>query len=210
MIKILQVIGIIITILGFFGLIFTTDVYNQVQDEIVEVLCLSCLKLDPTTPEEADFTFYTANDEPHPNFILNNLTTGIIFLHYSKDACSGCDIMLPTIQKLFSADYGKQDMFQKQYQFNGSTIHYYYINIDHTSNQLKQTFPIYDKEHIEGLPMFTIITLFYDHGTVRPCYTSLYGTLGPENDTPEKRYDYLTEFLTYSIGLWIENVPGFD
>ena len=210
MIKILQIIGIIITVIGFVGFMTTTDVYSQVQKEVVEVLCLSCLKLDPTLPAEADFTFNTATDDPHPDFVLDNLSSGIVFLHYSKDACAGCDVMLPTIQELFSAEYGKQDMFQKQHLFNGSLIHYYYINIDHTIETYEETFPIYDKENIEGLPMFTIVTLFYDHGTVRPYYTSLYGTLGPENDTPEKRYSYLTNLLEYSIGLWEENTPGYQ
>ena len=206
----IQGIGIAICILGFVGLLTFTDAYDAVQSEVVEVLCLSCLKLDPVLPDDLDFTFETATGVPHPDFILDNLSSGIVFLHYSKDACAGCDVMLPTIQELFSVNYGKEDMFQKQLEFNESTIHYYYINIDHTIEEKEKTFPIYDKDFIDGLPMFTIVTLFYDHGTVKPYYTSLYGTLGPENDTHEKRYNYLTDLINYTIGLWDENIPGYD
>jgi thiol-disulfide isomerase/thioredoxin len=105
MIKIIQIIGILITIISFIGFMTTTDVYTQIQREVVEVLCLSCLKLDPLLPAKADFTFTTATEEPHPDFVLDNLSSGIVFLHFSKDACAGCDVMLPTIQELFSADY---------------------------------------------------------------------------------------------------------
>jgi hypothetical protein len=194
---------------AFGGILVSTDVYHEVEDSIVTVLCLSCLKLDPILKADVEFTFETATGESHPDFILENLSTGIVFLHYSKDACAGCDVMLPTIQDLFSVNYGKEDMFQKQLEINESTIHYYYINIDHTTEEKEITFPIYDKDFIEGLPMFTIVTLFYDHGTIKPYYTSLYGTLGPENDTHEKRYNYLTDLINYTIGLWNENLPGY-
>jgi len=187
----------------------SAGILNRVKSSVVEVLCLSCLKLDPILPSQVLYTFETANHKPHPDFVLNNLTSGIVFLHYSKDACTGCDIMLPTIQELFSVEYGKEDMFQQQLTFKGNTIHYYYINTDHTTEEKKQSVQIYDKDHVEGLPMFTIITVYYDHGTIKPYYTSLYGTLGSAYNTPQKRYDYLTDIIIESTGLWEENIAGY-
>ena len=201
---------ILVFAIFFTGMFVCTNGYEEIKRSIVEVLCLSCLKLDPILPTNAEFTFETATGSVHPDFVLNNLTTGIVVLHYSKDACTGCDIILPTIQELFSVEYGKEDMFQKQLTFNGEIIHYYYINTDHTTEEKEQSLRIYDKDHIEGLPMFTIVTVYYDHGTIKPYYTSLYGTLGPENDTHQKRYDYLTDIISESIGLWKENVAGYE
>ena len=105
-------IGAIIVISVFFlGLLSFTNVYEEVRDKIVKVKCLSCLKLDPRT--ERSFTFLTANGEKHPDFVMNNLTEGVVFLHYSEDACPGCDIMLPIVQDLFNVSFGKEDMFYK-------------------------------------------------------------------------------------------------
>ena len=192
------------------GMFVYTDGYEDIQGSIVEVLCLSCLKLDPVLPTQLSYSFETANNEPHPDFVLNNLTSGIVFLHYSKDACSGCDIILPTIQELFSVEYGKEDMFQQQRTFGENTVHYYYINTDHTTDEKEQSFQIYDKDYVEGLPMVTIVTLYYDHGTIKPYYTSIYGTFGAKYDTHQKRYDYLTNIISESIGLWEENIAGYE
>jgi hypothetical protein len=205
-----QLILIMVLSFGFLGMMISTDVYNDVQSSIVEVLCLSCLKLDPSLPTDLEYTFETANEEPHPDFVLENLSSGIVFLHYSKDACAGCDIMLPTIQELFSVKYGKEDMFQKDILFEGNILHYYYINIDHTTMVKKKSVNIYDKDHVEGLPMFTIVTLFYDHGTIKPFYTSLYGTLGSNYDTHQKRFNYLYDLILENMVLWDENISGYD
>ena len=208
--KTLQTIAIILSIIAFSGTYLYTSAYDDIQSSVVEVLCLSCLKLDPVLPTNIAYTFETGNAQPHPNFVLENLSTGIVFLHYSKDACAGCDVMLPTIQELFSVEYGKQDMFQQQLTFDEHLIHYHYINTDHTTEIKQTSVPIYDKEHIEGLPMFTIVTVYYDHGTIKPYYTSLYGTLGPDHDTHEKRFAYLTNIITDSITLWDENIVGYE
>ncbi|RLF59103.1 MAG: hypothetical protein DRN27_03670 [Thermoplasmata archaeon] len=192
----------------FTGMFVYTEGYEDIKSSVVEVLCLSCLKLDPVT--QLEYIFETANSNHHPDFVLNNLTSGIVFLHYSKDACSGCDIILPAIKELFSVEYGKEDMFQKKLTFEENTVHYYYINTDHTTDEKQQSFKIYDKDHVEGLPMVTIITLNYDHGTIKPYYTSIYGTFGSKYDTLQKRYDFLTDIISESIGLWEENNAGYE
>ena len=179
--KLLLQICVFILISGSLGLmIIETDVYDRVQSGIVEVLCLSCLKLEPTT--EVDFIFETANGEPHPDFVINNLTKGVVFLHYSEDACMGCDIMYPIIKDLFNIEFGKEDMVYNITFFENNLIPYYYINIDHTNQLYRDSFFIYDKDNVKGLPMFTIVTLGYDKGIIKPYYTTLYGTLNLDND----------------------------
>lgn len=187
-------------------MIVETDVYERVQSGIVEVLCLSCLKLEPKT--ELDFIFKTANGHPHPDFVLENLTKGVVFLHYSEDACHGCDIMYPIIKDLFNIEFGKEDMVYNLTIFENNTIPYYYINLDHTNDLMRNSFDIYDKDNVNGLPMFTIITVGYDKGIIKPYYTTLYGTLNLDND--KDRFDFLTELLTESIDIYLQNYEGYN
>jgi hypothetical protein len=182
-----------------------TDVYERVHEGIVEVLCLSCLKLDPKT--STAYTFNTANNESHPSFVLDNISEGIVFLHFSEDACPGCDIMLPIIQDLFSLSFDKNDMISEQITFNGHTMTYFYINIDHATQLRSDSLEIYDQRHIKGLPMFTIVTLGYDKGIIRPYYTSLYGTLGLNSD--HARHQYMETVINEAMTIWSENRPGY-
>ncbi len=200
-----HITAILIVSISLLGMWIGTDVYEEVKNGIVEVLCLSCLKLDPYT--KSDFTFKTANGEAHPDFIIDNLSTGIIFIHYSEDACPGCDIMHPIVEQLLNISFGKEEMVYKEIKFENATIHYYYTNIDHSTPERKQWIKIYDKDHVGGLPMFTIITLGYNNGLIEPYYTTLYGTLGLDND--KARLDFLREILYESIELYNENLPGF-
>ena len=200
-----HITAILIVSTSLLGMWIGTDVYEEVKNGIVEVLCLSCLKLDPYT--KSDFTFKTANGEAHPDFIIDNLSTGIIFIHYSEDACPGCDIMHPIVEQLLNISFGKEEMVYKEIKFENTTIHYYYTNIDHSTPERKQWIKIYDKDHVGGLPMFTIITLGYNNGLIEPYYTTLYGTLGLDND--KARLDFLREILYESIELYNENLPGF-
>ena len=98
-------ISILILLAGSLGGMFVfTNVYDDVESGIVRVLCLSCIKLEPKT--NIEFTFNTVDNEPHPSFILENLTKGPVFLHYSEDACQGCDVMYPVIKDLFDVSGG--------------------------------------------------------------------------------------------------------
>jgi len=200
-------ISIFIIISGSLSfMILETDIYDRVQSGIVEVLCLSCLKLEPIT--ELEFLFDISVGQQHPDFIIENLTQGVVFLHYSEDACAGCDIMYPLIKEIFNIEFGKDDMVYKIAQFEDFNISYYYINLDHTNDAMRNTFPIYDKDNIKGLPMFTIVTLGYDKGIIKPYYTTLYGTLNLDND-PD-RLDFLRELLQQSIDIYNQNSEGFN
>ena len=204
----LQVCALVV-VSGVLGGIFAfTPVYDEVRSGIVLVLCLSCLKLEPKAV--TDFTFETVDNQPHPEFVLENLSHGPVFLHYSGDACAGCDVMYPVILDLFFINFGKQDMFHTLVTFENSTVAYIYVNIHHTIDELRIAQPIYDKDHIGGIPMFTIVTLGYDNGIVKPIYTTLYGTLTTYGcDTDLQRLVFLQQLIRESIDMYNENEAGY-
>ena len=199
-------IGVLLLIAGSLGGMFAfTDVYHEIQKNIVTVLCLSCIKLQPIT--EREFIFNTTNNVPHPDFVLKNLTKGPVFIEYSEDVCAACDTMHPVIEQLFNVHFEKQDMAVQTIQFHQSNITFIYINIDHTTKEMRNTLPIYDKDKIGGLPMFAIITLGNDTGSIKPYYTTLYGTLNlPTN---EQRISFLTDVVQESIDFYHQYEEGF-
>jgi len=201
----LQICALLLVSGALGGMLLTTNVYEDVRARIVSVLCLSCIKLEPKTIQ--NFTFDTSDNGPHPDFILENLTKGPIFLHYSEDVCAGCEIMFPIVKQLFNVEFGKQDMFWRTLTFDNSNVTYIYINLDHTTDVLQNSFPTYDQNDIGGLPMFAVVTLGYDHGTVRPYYTALYGTLNVPTDG--QRTAILKEILQESIDMYKQNKEGY-
>ena len=204
----LQVCALVVVSGALGGIFAFTPVYDEVRSGIVLVLCLSCLKLEPKAV--TDFTFETVDNQPHPEFVLENLSHGPVFLHYSGDACAGCDVMYPVILDLFFINFGKQDMFHTLVTFENSTVAYIYVNIHHTIDELRIAQPIYDKDHIGGIPMFTIVTLGYDNGIVKPIYTTLYGTLTTYGcDTDLQRLVFLQQLIRESIDMYNENEAGY-
>lgn len=187
------------------GLLFYTNVYDDVKSRIVSVLCLGCLKLDPKT--QLDFTFNTANDVGHPLFVLENLTIGPVFLHYRDDVCPACDEMEPIIKEIFGVDYGIEEKFYKTLKFNSANVTFIHINLDHTDQEKRNSFEVYDKDHVGGVPMFTVVTIGYDHGFVKPCYTTAYGTLGKNRD--EERKEMLTQIVKDGIIIYEQNAEGY-
>ena len=204
----LQVCALIVIsgVLG--GMLVFTPVYDEVRSGIVLVLCLSCLKLEPKAI--ANFTFATVDNQPHPAFVLENLSQGVVFLHYSGDACAGCDVMYPIIKELFSVEFGKQDMFHTRVAFGNSSVGYVYVNIHHTIDELRDSQPIYDNDHVGGIPMFTIVTLGYDHGKVKPKYTTVYGTFTTYGyETYEERLLFFQQLVQDSIVMYNQNKAGY-
>jgi hypothetical protein len=201
----LQITALLIISGALGGMLYASNVFEDVRDRIVLVLCLSCIKLEPKTSRA--FTFQTTDNAPHPDFILENLTKGPIFLHFSETVCAGCEVMFPIVKGLFHVEFGKQDRFWKTVTFDSSNITYIYANLDNTTDILQNAFPLYDKDDIGGLPMFVVITLGYDHGTVRPYYTTVYGTLNVPTDAD--RAALLSELLHESIELYHQNKAGY-
>lgn len=168
----------------FCGMVISTDVYDDVQLNIVTQQCLSCIKLDPIL--HLDFTFKTANGKLHPDFVLENLTSGPLFIYYSKDACPGCDIIKEVIKDIFKLDFQKTELFYKSVNFDGTIVNFFHINIEHAPEEMENSFFIYDKDYVKGLPMFTLITLGNNSGTIEPYYSTAYGTLGLSDNNGRK------------------------
>ena len=193
------------------GMFYFTDIYDDVHSTIVEVLCLSCIKLQPKTSRE--FTFKTANGKPHPDFVINNLKTkGPILIQYGEKGCLPCFEMIENvIQPYFNLEFDKTKSYETDVEFKNSSFVYIYIYIDddNTPIERKESDEIYDKDHISGFPMFTIITIEYDHGgDVKPYYTSLYGKF-EENNNWEKMKQVFAELLEFSIELYDRNIAGY-
>lgn len=201
-----QITLFVLFAVGFSGMVLFTDVYDEVFDRIVSVTCLSCIKLDPKTSSE--FLFKTVNNQDHPDFVLENLTKGPVFLAYRKDVCTACDEMEPLLQKIFGLTFEKEDVFYKTIDFNGTNVTFMHINIDHSSDVLSDSMYVYDKDNINGVPMFTLVTVNYDHyGIVRPYYSTLYGKLGLTDD--EEIKTFLTEIIQDGIALYNDNIAGY-
>lgn len=189
------------------GMLYYTDIYEEIQGGIVEVLCLSCIKLNPKT--STDFTFDTANGKPHSKFVLDYISEGPVFLHYSEDDCPGCDVMFPIIKQFLNVEPEKEKSHHKMTSFENQTVPYFYIYLDDdaTSQEWLDSFYIYDKDHIQGLPMFTVITLGYAHsGKIEPYYSTLYGAF---KENTQQRIDLLTELMQEAFELYYENLPGY-
>jgi hypothetical protein len=202
----IQIGAIIIVAIAFGAVISTTGIYSDVQDNIVKVLCLSCIKLEPKTSVE--FTFETATGGPHPQFIRDALLRGPIMIMYSEDVCAACEEMYPVVKEILNVSFEKYEKVNASIVYHGTNMTFYFINIDHTMPNLRETRPLYDKNHVDGLPMFTFITLRYDEGTVRPYYTSVYGTV--QKDMYDERVAFLRGILEDSIHLYHENRIGYQ
>lgn len=208
----IQIITLIITSGCLGGMFYFTDIYDDVQSGTVEVLCLSCIKLQPKTSRE--FTFDTANRQSHPGFVVDTLKNkGPILIQYGEPGCAACDRMINNVmKKYFKIDFG-EDKTSFETQVTTGNISFYYIYIykdpDAPKTEKTESFWTYDKDHIGGFPMFTIITIEYDHGgDVKPYYTTLYGEF-EDNQNYEKMYHVFVDLLKFSNELYDRNIAGF-
>ncbi len=207
---VLQIVMLLLFSGALGGMFVYTNVYDDVKSGIVLVPCLSCLKLEFYTIKE--FTFTTAKNALHPDFVLENLTKGEgpVFLEYSGDSCEGCDIMYPVITQLLQVEFEKKEMFSKIITFENYNITFIYVNIHHTTDTLRESKQVYEKDGGAGIPMFSVVTFGYDNGVIRPYYVTLYGTLSVYDCyTNEERAAYLAEILQESIELYKQNREGY-
>jgi hypothetical protein len=197
------IIGILMGSLG--NMLVTTDVYDDILERIVTVICLSCVKLEPRT--RLDFTFDTATGDPHPQFVLENLSKGPVFLHYRTDVCAACDDMEPVLSDVFNVSYDIKEEFFKTIIFGDTIVTFIHINLDHTSQKKRDSFHIYDKDNINGVPMFTIVTLGYHPSYVKPYYATGYGFLGQDN--PDDAGLVLEDMIDDASATYHQNRDGY-
>jgi hypothetical protein len=212
--------GIIVFSSMFGGMILFTDVYDEVFNGIVNVTCLSCIKLQPKTVIE--FTFDTYQDSPHPDFILEDLKEGPVFIAYRTTVCDYCDVMEPIVEDIFKIDDLSKDetsgvklLNQTDYakytlEYNGNSVIFYHINSTTSPKYLADTQLVYMNEIFKNAnPMFTTITVRYSHsGIVKPYYSTVYGVL--EKDTYNERKNVLTGILDDAIDLYKENIVAYE
>jgi len=199
-------IALIILIAAGTGNLVYYGTYDEIHGTIVSTLCLSCIKLDPVS--RLDYVFETANGAEHPKFVLENLTTGILFIEYRSDVCKACDDMAPIIKDIFDLSFEKEDTLYERLNYNGSIINFFHINLDHATTIQIESFEMYDKDQRGGVPMFVVMTVNYDRGTIKPCFTAAYGTLGL--DTDEERRNFVTNMIDDGLNLYELNSAGYQ
>jgi len=206
-------IAVFLVITGSLGYMFVyTDIYDDVQSKIVETICLSCAKLDTNLP--IDFTFKTANGKDHPEFVKDILKNkGPILIQYGEKACVACeDMIYNVIQPYFEIEFDKTITQDFDLDIHGLNFTYVYIYIDDpaTPQEKIDSYDVYDSEYIRGFPMFTVITIQYDHsGKIKPYYASLYGKFEKGNNYP-KMAERFHELIETSMDLWDTNIAGYE
>lgn len=199
-------ISLLIIFAGAFGgMLIYTDAYDDIKSMIVEKTCYSCIKMDPISRTE--FTFDTVDNLPHPSFVLDNLTKGPIFLAFRQDVCAACDKMELILEDILSVEFGKKELFYQTLNYSGTNFTFFHINIDNPYEKETDAFFVCDKDRRSGVPMFVMITLGNNGGTVQPYYMTAYGTLGTENN--KERENYFIEMISKGIELYNQNSADY-
>jgi thiol-disulfide isomerase/thioredoxin len=201
-----QVVALVVFAGALGGFFAFTEIYEEVRSVIVTQICLSCIKLDRVYT--LNYEVETANGKPHPDYILEDLKDGIIFLEFRTDVCAYCDDMAPLIKKIFNTKFEMEDIVIEVHDFNGTNVKFYHINNDHAEEPLKSLMPYYDVDGYGGVPMFTIITLNYHKGIVKPYYLTFYGILNPDY-TDEERIEEITNNIHDAIEVYNIARPGY-
>ncbi|MCK4756829.1 MAG: 4Fe-4S binding protein [Thermoplasmata archaeon] len=137
--------------------------YERV-DAINAIPCLGCLALDPVSPD--DWFFYDEDTNTHQQFVLDDLESGPVFLHYRTIVCAACDEMEPYIEEL-EEDYGNR-------------IKFIHINLDLAPEDEVASYYDYDilgtPDDTSGVPLFAIVTLNETADGNVPIFKSVYGS----------------------------------
>ena len=203
-----QVATLIVCAGALGGMLAFTEVYDETFSRIVAVICLSCIKLDRVY--SLDYETLTANnmDHYHPEHILDDLETGVVFLTFRTVVCDYCDDMEPLIMEVFDIEFEMEDCYSEIVDFHGNDVVFYHVNNDYATGDLKELQPYYDVDGYAGVPMFTIITIDYLHGITTPYYLSFYGILDPDY-TDEERMQEISDQVLDVIQLWKDNIEGY-
>ena len=116
------------------------------------------------------------------------------------------------MKKYFKIEF-EEDKSSFETQVIAGNISFYYIYIYKDPSMPKtektESFWTYDKDNIRGFPMFTIITIEYDHGgEIKPYYTTLYGEFEDDYNY-KKMYETFIEILEFSNELYDRNIAGY-
>jgi thiol-disulfide isomerase/thioredoxin len=193
-----QRLGLIIVV-GLLLIGSAAGTYSTLQT-LMEAPCLGCLGLYPNI--ELNFTFNTLEDRPHPDWVLESLKDGPVFIEFTQndENCPPCKRMRPYIHDL-NDEYNEEVVFyiininehETAKSFQGKTdIKSSYSDED--------AFYVYDIELIVGgviaTPTYIILTLNSDGESVRPFFSVGYGEFIEED--AKKTSETLAETLDYA------------
>ncbi|MEA2055496.1 MAG: hypothetical protein U9O49_01535 [Candidatus Thermoplasmatota archaeon] len=82
------------------------------------------------------------------------------------------------------------------------------MSLDHSPTYLKDSFKIYDKDHIVGVPMFAVISLGEKNNETIPHYTTAYSTLTKDNFLD--RTDFLQNMIDKAIVYYNEHSKNYS
>jgi thiol-disulfide isomerase/thioredoxin len=198
-----QFLGFIL-IIGFLIIGSAAGVYSTLQ-ELMETPCLGCLGLYPSF--EIEFTFSTVDGKPHPDWVLDALEDGPVFIEFTQndEVCKPCARMRPKVEAL-ERDYNDIVTFfiintwEKEFRevFKGDE------NIKPiTKEEILDAYRPYDVENFGGgdgwaTPTFVIVTLEKDDdGKIKPYFGTGYGEF-KDNDA-QKTKEELIDILDFAI-----------
>ncbi len=199
-----QFLGFVL-VFGFLVIGSSAGIYLTLEDAMVAP-CLGCLGLYPNV--ELKFTFDTVDDQPHPDFVLEALLDGPVFIEFTQDDenCRPCARMRPDVEAL-EEEYNEHVVF-------------FIINVNHNKmdkmfdNEKKTTiisdseeddyYGVYDLESIAGglvaTPTFIIVTIEEDDsGEVRPKFAVGYGEFVEESHSKTKKG--LADAIDYALAM---------
>ncbi len=104
-------------------------------------------------------------------------------------------------------EFEKKELFYQTVSFDGPNISFFHINLDHVSGEFLESFSIYDVDVRNGVPMFVMITLGDNDGTVQPCYATAYSLLGESQE--EHRGEFLQDMISMGIDLYNQNILNY-
>ena len=203
-----QFLGLIL-VLGFLIIGTSAGMYTSLQ-KAMETPCLGCLGLYPRF--EIEFTFDTVDDRPHPQWILDALDDGPVFIEFTQNDinCPPCKDMRPKIAELEDEYSDKVTFFIINVNENENTKTFQgkEFVIPVTDDEETDVFITYDIENIgKGgpvTPTYIIMTLENDKfGNVRPYFAVGYGKFKDNNE--EKTKVELASILDFALKRYEHN-----
>lgn len=201
-----QFLGFIL-IIGFLIIGSSAGIYPILQ-ELMETPCLGCLGLYPSF--EMEFTFETVDGKPHPDWVLEALEEGPVFIEFTQSdiRCPPCAEMRPKVERLEKEFKDTVTFFiLKKISNNEREFKMVYKSDEKiesiTEEEILEAYRPYDQQNFGGgdgwaTPTFVIVTLEKDNdGKIKPYFGTAYGIF-KDNDS-EKTKKELADILDFAI-----------
>jgi thiol-disulfide isomerase/thioredoxin len=200
----------IVLVIGFLVLGIAPGTYGWLQD-LLDTPCLGCLGLYPKVELEGSrlpFTFDTEDDQPHPEYVMDALENGTVFIEFTQndEVCPPCARMKPKIKDL-------EKKYDDRVVFIIININENELRMIHNGSEEKKvlgsekdSFHVYDTGNIAfgsiATPTYFIITWGNNtsQGDIQPYFAVGYGEFVEED--AEKTKKALAKTLDHAIGLY--------